>query len=94
MTGLSQILRGTENWVSYLVVDGQPWWQLGYRLVTGPVPILLTGLVAGLGLAGLARPRLPGRRFLICLLLTGVIIIAAGHVSSLGEPAARARWIS
>jgi arabinofuranan 3-O-arabinosyltransferase len=86
VTGLSQILRGAENWVSYLVVYGQPWWQLGYRLVTGPVPILLSGLVAGLGLAGLARPRLPGRRFLICLLLTGVIIIAAGHVSSLGNP--------
>jgi len=85
-TGLSQILRGAENWVSYLVVYGQPWWQLGYRLVTGPVPILLSGLVAGLGLAGLARPRLPGQRFLICLLLTGVVIIAAGHVSSLGNP--------
>ena len=59
VTGLSQILRGAENWVSYLVVYGRPWWQLGYRLVTGPVPILLSGLVAGLGLAGLARPRLP-----------------------------------
>ncbi|HUZ37945.1 MAG TPA: alpha-(1-_3)-arabinofuranosyltransferase family protein, partial [Streptosporangiaceae bacterium] len=86
VTGLSQILRGAENWVSYLVVYGQPWWQLGYRLVTGALPILLSGLVAGLGLAGLVRPRLPGRRFLICLLLTGVVIIAAGHVSSLGNP--------
>jgi arabinofuranan 3-O-arabinosyltransferase len=86
VTGLPQILRGAENWVSYLVVYGQPWWQLGYRLVTGPVLILLSGLVAGLGLAGLARPRLPGRRFLICLLLTGVVIIAAGHVSKLGNP--------
>jgi arabinofuranan 3-O-arabinosyltransferase len=86
VTGLSQILRGAENWVSYLVVNGQPWWQLGYRLVTGPVPILLSGLVAGLGLAGLARSRLPARRFLICLLLVGVVIIAAGHVSSLGNP--------
>jgi arabinofuranan 3-O-arabinosyltransferase len=86
VTGLSQILRGAENWVSYLVVYGQPWWQLGYRLVTGSLPILLSGLVAGLGLAGLVRPWLPGRRFLICLLLTGVAIIAAGHVSSLGNP--------
>jgi arabinofuranan 3-O-arabinosyltransferase len=86
VTSLSQILRGAENWVSYLVVYGQPWWQLGHRLVTGPVPILLSGLVAGLGLAGLTRPRLPGRRFLICLLLTGVVIIAAGHMSSLGNP--------
>jgi arabinofuranan 3-O-arabinosyltransferase len=86
VTGLSQILRGAENWVSYLVVYGQPWWQLGFRLVTGSLPILLSGLVAGLGLAGLVRPLLPARRFLICLLLTGVVIIAAGHVSSLGNP--------
>jgi arabinofuranan 3-O-arabinosyltransferase len=86
VTGLSQVLRGAENWVSYLVVYGQPWWQLGFRLVTGSLPILLSGLVAGLGLAGLVLPRLPARRFLICLLLTGVVIIAAGHVSSLGNP--------
>ena len=85
-TSLSQILRGAENWVSYLVVDGQPWWQLGYRLVTGPVPILLSGLAAGLGLTGLVRARLPERRFLIWLLLAGVVIIAAGHVSTLGNP--------
>lgn len=88
VTGLSETLRGTENWASYLVVNGQPWWLPGYRIVIGMWPALLTGLLAGLGLAGLARPRLPGRRFLLCLLLTGVVIIAAGHVSSLGNPLA------
>ena len=88
VTGLSETLRGTENWVSYLVVDGQPWWQPGYRIVTGALPNLLTGVLAGLGLAGLLRPRLPGRRFLLCLLLTGVVIISAGHMSSLGGPLA------
>jgi arabinofuranan 3-O-arabinosyltransferase len=88
VTGLSETLRGTENWVSYLVVDGQPWWQPGYRIVTGALPNLLTGVLAGLGLAGLLRPRLPGRRFLLCLLLTGVVIISAGHVSGLGGPLA------
>ena len=88
VTGLSNVLRGTENWVSYLVVDGQPWWQPGYRIVTGALPNLLTGVVAGLGLAGLLRPRLPARRFLLCVLLTGVLIISAGHLSSLGGPLA------
>ena len=87
VTGLSNVLRGTENWISYLLVNGQPWWRLGYRIATGAVPTLLTGL-AGLGLAGLLRPRLPARRFLLCLLLTGVLIICAGHVSSLGNPLA------
>ena len=88
VTGLSEALRGTENWVSYLVVDGQPWWLPGYRIVTGAAPILLTGLAAGLGLAGLAHRRLPARRFLLGVLLTGVLIITAGHLTSLGNPLA------
>jgi arabinofuranan 3-O-arabinosyltransferase len=88
VTGLSDVLRGTENWISYLLVNGQPWWRVGYRIATGAVPTLLTGLVAGLGLAGLLRPRLPARRFLLCLLLTGLLIICAGHVSTLGNPLA------
>jgi arabinofuranan 3-O-arabinosyltransferase len=88
VTGLSNVLRGTENWISYLLVSGQPWWRLGYQIATGVVPTLLTGLIAGLGLAGLLRPRLPARRFLLCLLLTGLVIICAGHVTRLGNPLA------
>ena len=87
-TGLSQILRGTENWLSYLVVDGQPWWQVGYKLATGTVSTLLTGAVASLGLAGLIRHGLAARRFLVGLLLLGAVIISAGHLSSLGGPLA------
>jgi len=87
-TSLSNILRGTENWVGYLVVNGQPWWQLGYRIATGVLPTLLTGLIAGLGLAGLVRRGLPARRFLLCSVLAGVLIISAGYLSSLGNPLA------
>jgi arabinofuranan 3-O-arabinosyltransferase len=87
-TSLVNIVRGAEDWVSYLVVNGQPWWQAGHRIAVGGLPILLTGLAAGLGLAGLISPRLPGRRFLLCSALAGVGIIAAGHVSSLGNPLA------
>jgi arabinofuranan 3-O-arabinosyltransferase len=88
VTGLSEILRGTENWISYLVVEGQAFWLPGYRIVTGTAPALLTALAAGLGLAGLASPRLPARRFLIGLLLAGLVIISAGHLTSLGNPLA------
>jgi arabinofuranan 3-O-arabinosyltransferase len=88
VTGLSAILRGTENWISYLVVNGQPWWLPGYRLVTGTAPALLTALAAGLGLAGLTSPRLPARRFLIGTVLAGLLIISAGHLTSLGNPLA------
>ena len=88
VTGLAETLRGTENWVSYLVVDGQPWWLPGYRIVTGTAPALLTALAAGLGLAGLTSPRLPARRFLLGSVLIGVLIISAGHLTSLGNPLA------
>jgi arabinofuranan 3-O-arabinosyltransferase len=53
VTSLSDVLRGTSDWVSYLDVTGQPWWPLGFRIATGWLPVLLTGLIAAAGLAGL-----------------------------------------
>ena len=84
-TSLDHALRGTENWISYLVVDGQAWWQVGYRIANQVLPTLLAGLVTGLGLAGLIRRQMPERRFLILSVLAGLVIIAAGH-PSLGNP--------
>ena len=88
VTGLSNVLRGTDNWVSYLVVNGQSWWPLGYKIATQVLPTLLTGLIAALGLAGLVRREIPARGFLLGSAATGVVIISAGYVSSLGNPAA------
>jgi arabinofuranan 3-O-arabinosyltransferase len=87
-TSLANALRGTENWLSYLIVDGQPWWPVAYKIANGTLPTLLTGLIAGLGLSGLLGRRMPHRRFLICVLLTGVFIILSGYVSGLGNPLA------
>lgn len=83
-------LRGTENWITYLVVNGQPWEPVAFRISTGVLPTILTGLIAGLGLAGLLSRRMPHRRFLLCVLLAGVFIILAGSVSTLGNPLAPA----
>jgi arabinofuranan 3-O-arabinosyltransferase len=88
VTSLSNILRGTEDWDAYLVVNGSPWWPVGYQIATGILPTLLTGLVAGLGLTGLLTRRLPERRFLLSALLAGFVIVGAGYVSSLGNPIA------
>jgi arabinofuranan 3-O-arabinosyltransferase len=52
-TSLSNVLRGTSDWISYLDVTGQPWWPLGFRIATGWLPTLLTGLIAAAGLTGL-----------------------------------------
>ena len=87
-TSLFNTLRGTENWITYLVLNGKPWWPVAFRISAGSLPTILTGLVAGLGLAGLVSRRVPHRRFLLCVLLLGVFAILTGHVSSLGNPLA------
>jgi arabinofuranan 3-O-arabinosyltransferase len=87
-TGLSDILRGTSDWTAYLNLNGQPWWPLAYQISTDFLPILGTGVLAALGLAGLMRRDMPERRFLAVSALAGVAIIAAGHVGAFGDPLA------
>jgi len=85
-TGLINVLRGAERWVNYLVVDGRIWSPVGNALSLETLPVLCTGAVAALGLAGLLRSRLPERTFLLLSLLAGIVIITAGHVSALEGP--------
>jgi arabinofuranan 3-O-arabinosyltransferase len=87
-TSLSNAFRGTEDWVTYLVVNGRPWWPVGFAISTGLLSTIMTGLVAGLGVTGLLRRGLPYRRFLLCSLLAGVAIVVTGHVGGLGNPLA------
>ncbi|TDD36612.1 DUF3367 domain-containing protein [Actinomadura sp. KC06] len=89
-TGLINVLRGAERWVNYLIVDGQVWWPVGHGLSVSPVPIVCTGVVAALGLAGLLGRRpgepLPERTFLLVTLLAGLAILSMGHVSDIPGP--------
>ncbi len=78
-TGPDAVLRGAQRWTDYLFVDGHAWWPLGNALATHTLPILCTGAIAALGLAGLLRARLPERAFLVVTLLTGLTIMVAGH---------------
>ena len=85
-TSLLNIFRGTEIWVSYLIVNGPPWWPLAFQISTEVMPTLFTGLLAALGLAGLVHRKIPERRFLLWSVLGGLLLISLGHVSSLGSP--------
>jgi arabinofuranan 3-O-arabinosyltransferase len=85
-TSLLNVFRGTENWVNYLVVNGQSWRPLALQIATDVVPAILVGLLAALGLAGLVRRDLPERRFLLWSALLGVLVVSLGYVSSLGSP--------
>jgi arabinofuranan 3-O-arabinosyltransferase len=89
-TSLSNTFRGTEDWVSYLFANGHTWWPLAFWTSNAALPTIATGLIAGLGLAGLLGMRAPSRRPLLCILLTGVVIVLIGYRSGLGSPLAPA----
>jgi arabinofuranan 3-O-arabinosyltransferase len=88
VTSLFNSLRGTEDWLAQLVSDGQPWLPDGYRISTEALPTILTGLIAGLGLAGLVSRRMPQRRFLLWLLFAGIFVVVTGYISTFGNPLA------
>lgn len=85
---LLDVVRGTSHWIGHLVTSAGPWWNAGYELVSQPTLIVATGVVAGLGLAGLAGRRLPERTFLMVTLLVGVLGVALPHIGAFSSPLA------
>jgi arabinofuranan 3-O-arabinosyltransferase len=86
------VLRGTSQWVAYVSEPGGAVWPAGASLVTTPALIVITGLVAALGVAGLALRSTPHRLFLVGAVLFGWVLVSLGHVgdwSGLGAPAIR-----
>ncbi|WLS47188.1 alpha-(1-_3)-arabinofuranosyltransferase family protein [Micromonospora profundi] len=84
VTSLPSAVRGATHWVGYLAVDGVPWWRSGWALITTQWMVVLTGLIACIGLAGLARRDLPERRFLLVGALVGLLTLTAGNLSNGG----------
>ena len=83
-SSLVELLRGTDSWTPFVA----PTATAGAPLVTGPVAILGTCLVAGAGLAGLASTAMPARGRLVAMLLVGVVLLAVGYSGGLGSPVA------
>ncbi|MEU0566680.1 alpha-(1-_3)-arabinofuranosyltransferase family protein [Nonomuraea sp. NPDC005983] len=94
VTSLTNVLRGASDWVRFLTVGGVTDQPASYAIATSAAMVVVTGLLAALGLAGLARRDLPAKGFLIALFVLGVAALVAGHVSSL-EPvvAEPVRWL-
>lgn len=85
---LPQAVRGTEHWLGFLVdVDG-PTWSAGWLLVSVPIVIAYTAMVAAFGLAGLSLRSMPQRTFVIVLALTGVVLVTFGYMGSVSSPLA------
>lgn len=83
-TSAVEVLRGTSNWVGYLVVGGRPWLQGAWSLVTLPAAVLATALVTAVGLGGLARRDLPERTFWAATLALAVLVMASGYTGPFG----------
>ncbi len=83
---LTNVLRGVNNWVAFLPVDGRPYLPAAYEHATVPWLVLVTALVAGLGLAGLTLPSTPERLFLVATALVGVAVLVVGYAGPLAEP--------
>ncbi|MFC4910368.1 alpha-(1-_3)-arabinofuranosyltransferase domain-containing protein [Actinomadura gamaensis] len=83
-TGLVDVLRGTERWINYLP-QALP---VGSALAGHAWLVVVTAVLAALGLAGLVRRDLPDRTFPLLVLLGGVAIVAAGHASRIEGPLA------
>jgi len=80
-----EVLRGTDSWTPFVA----PTATAGAPLVTGPVAILATCLVAAAGLAGLALSGMPARGRLVTMLLLGMALLGVGYSGGLGSPIAQ-----
>jgi arabinofuranan 3-O-arabinosyltransferase len=83
ITDLVNVTRGTSHWLAYLSGPYGPLLPAGHRLATEPLLIAATLAVAGLGLAGLARPGMPHRRFLVTSFLAGLALVGMGHATAI-----------
>ncbi|WP_214321047.1 alpha-(1-_3)-arabinofuranosyltransferase domain-containing protein [Nonomuraea sediminis] len=94
VTGLTNVLRGASDWVRFLPIDGTTTQPAGYAIATSALGVVVTGVLAALCLAGLARRDLPAKGFIIALFVIGLLALVAGHMSDL-EPvvAEPVRWL-
>ena len=83
-TSLTEVLRGTSSWTPFVAPDT----TAASSLVSQPVAILATTLVAAAGLAGLALRSMPARGRLVTMLFIGLVLLTAGYSGGLGSPLA------
>jgi arabinofuranan 3-O-arabinosyltransferase len=78
ITSLGETIRGTPDWYDYLRF-GSIGTASGWTYITEPAAIVGSFAIAGLGLVGLGRGRVPSRRFWLACLAIGVVAIAAAY---------------
>ncbi len=81
-TALVETLRGTSAWLAYVTGSYGPALPGGWTLVTNPVVIVDTVVVAGFGLAALAWSGTRERRWMALTTGVGVALVTAGHAGT------------
>ena len=87
----ANVLRGTDHWLGFAVIGGQPGWPAGFALATTPVLVVATVTLAGIGAFGVAHPRTRERRFLGWGVLVGAVLVGVGFAGTAGSPVAQ--WV-
>ena len=93
-TGMSSVFnafQGTAAWLGFLAGPTGPSWPAGWLFVTQPVLIVVTAVVASIGLAGLATRDVPERGWLVLSAATGLVLLTMGFAGALASP--MAPWV-
>ncbi|MBV9832565.1 MAG: DUF3367 domain-containing protein, partial [Marmoricola sp.] len=85
-SGFEPAIRGAGNWVDYIVVAGRAWWPAGYQVSYDPWQVAAGGLVAMVGLLGLALYRGDFRAPLLLSAALGVVCLTLGHTGPWESP--------
>ena len=83
-TSLIEVLRGTSSWTPFVAPNA----TAASSLVSQPVAILATTLVAAGGMAGLALRSMPARGRLVTMLIVGLVLLTLGYTGGMGSPLA------
>ena len=83
-TSLIEVLRGTSSWTPFVAPNA----TAASSLVSQPVAILATTLVAAGGMAGLALRSMPARGRLVTMLIVGLMLLTLGYTGGMGSPLA------
>lgn len=81
---LPEVLRGTTSWSPFISDER----AAGAMLTTAPAAVVVTGLAAAAGIAGLTMRHMPKRGVWATVLLVGLAGIGAGYAGGLGSPIA------
>ena len=88
LVGWSEATRGSSHWVAYLIVGDQQWWPAANDLVSEPYLVLVSSVVAAVGLVGLALMRHALRGPLVLAVLVGLGALTIAHGGWEGSPVA------